>query len=523
MRKIENLDFLQQLFSPLDEDEFLPLSILSSGPWKQLHVDDVLLGTTTDEGTMFFSFLSDSFPQASEILATQYRTVVTVVISQAMNIPIATAKQITTAYFGGYEVEHTYEEVRDIICEIFADAVFNCPTQLFADSAAEQGVRTHRYLFAHKSTHSFFPEWMGVAHTEDLFYTVGSLSFLKDKSRYTDVLGSLGMKYLATQDYTSKEEQFMKDVVRRLGRLCANRGAIIILKAWTSNSTVSLSCLRKLDPLFIIRTIETLDNTNQVFAPEYGDEFFPEHPLAAKTWAKLPFKQVILGTTADEGTLLLDNIQYSSPALKQLLATDYRLAMTVAMQPIFGISISRARPIVDAYFGGPDVQHTNESVRKIASELLGDGALYCPVELMADIAARQGIDTYRYLFAYRSSHSFWPKWMGVTHGDDGLYVLGSLPFMKDKSSYTKALGDAGIRKLEKLDYTSGEENFMRQIVAIISSFVATGKPQLPDSGKEWPRYTPTDPAVLQLRPGNISEVKEKNDKCDLWRPHLLMQ
>lgn len=217
MRKIENLDFLQQLFSPLDEDEFLPLSILSSGPWKQLHVDDVLLGTTTDEGTMFFSFLSDSFPQASEILATQYRTVVTVVISQAMNIPIATAKEIATAYFGGYEVEHTYEEVRDIICEIFADAVLNCPTQLFADSAAEQGVRTHRYLFAHKSTHSFFPEWMGVAHTEDLFYTVGSLPFLKDKSRYTDVLGSLGRKYLATQDYTSKEEQFMKDVVSAWG------------------------------------------------------------------------------------------------------------------------------------------------------------------------------------------------------------------------------------------------------------------------------------------------------------------
>ncbi|XP_049272141.1 cholinesterase [Rhipicephalus sanguineus] len=116
-----------------------------------------------------------------------------------------------------------------------------------------------------------------------------------------------------------------------------------------------MSCLRKLDPSFIIRTIETLDHTYQVFVPEYGKEFFSEHPLAAKTWAKLPFNQVILGTTTDEGTLVLDNIQYSSPALKQILATDYRLGMTVALQPLFGISISRARPIVDAYFGGPDV------------------------------------------------------------------------------------------------------------------------------------------------------------------------
>ncbi|XP_050035949.1 acetylcholinesterase-1-like [Dermacentor andersoni] len=217
MRKVEKLNFLQQIFSPFDKDEFLPFSVLSPEPWKQLHVEDVLLGTTTDEGTMFFSFLSDSFPQASEVLATQYRTVVTVVISQAMNIPVSTAKELVLAYFGGHEVEHSYNEVRDIICEIFADAVFNCPTQLFADSAAEQGIRTHRYLFAYKSTHSFFPKWMGVAHTEDLFYTMGSLPFLRDKSRYTDVLGSLGKKYLATQDYTSEEEQFMKDVVSAWG------------------------------------------------------------------------------------------------------------------------------------------------------------------------------------------------------------------------------------------------------------------------------------------------------------------
>ncbi|KAH8023461.1 hypothetical protein HPB51_014710 [Rhipicephalus microplus] len=235
-----------------------------------------------------------------------------------------------------------------------------------------------------------------------------------------------------------------------------------------------MSCLRKLDPSFIMRTIETLDHTNQVFVPEYGDEFFPEHPLAAKTWANLPFKQVILGTTTDEGTLVLDNIQYSSPALKHILATDYRLAMTIALQPVFGISVSRARPIVDAYFGGPDVQHSSESVIKIASELIGDGVFYCPVKLMADVAARQGIDTYRYLFAHRSSFSFWPEWMGVTHGDDTTYVLGSLPFLKDESRYTKALGDVGIKKLRRLDYTSKEENFMQQIVAIISSFVATG-------------------------------------------------
>ncbi|XP_077484534.1 LOW QUALITY PROTEIN: uncharacterized protein LOC144094480 [Amblyomma americanum] len=217
MEKLGRVDFLKQLFSPLDRDEFLPFSVLSSKPWQKLNVEDILLGTTTDEGTMFFSFLTESFPQASEVLATQCRTVVTIVISQALNIPVSKAREVMSAYFGGHEIEHSFEEVRDIICEMFADAVFNCPAQLFADDAVGQGIQTHRYLFAYKSTHSFFPKWMGVAHTEDLFYTVGSLPFLKDKSRYSGALGSLGKKFLATRDYTSEEEEFIEDVVGAWG------------------------------------------------------------------------------------------------------------------------------------------------------------------------------------------------------------------------------------------------------------------------------------------------------------------
>ncbi|KAL3223135.1 hypothetical protein MRX96_027740 [Rhipicephalus microplus] len=255
---------------------------------------------------------------------------------------------------------------------------------------------------------------------------------------------------------------------------------------------------RQVDASFIIRTIETLDYTFQSFGPEYGDEFFPEHPLAAKTWEKLPFNEIILGTTADEGAFMLGYFQHSFPALKVFLAADYRLTMTTALLPLFGTSLPRARSIVKAYFGGPDVQHTNESIVKIASELIGDGVFYCPVKLMAEVAARQGINTYRYLFAHRPSYSVWPEWMGVTHGDDATFVLGSLPFLKDESRYTEVLGDVAIKKLQQLDYTSEEENFMQQIVAIISSFVATGKPQLPDPGQEWHRYDPSDPVVLQL-------------------------
>ncbi|XP_077563345.1 acetylcholinesterase-1-like [Haemaphysalis longicornis] len=285
-----------------------------------------------------------------------------------------------------------------------------------------------------------------------------------------------------------------------------------------------MSCLRKLQPSFVIQTLETLDPTQQLFSPVFGDDFFPDHPLAKNTWKKLALKQVILGTTLDEGTVIFENIQYTAPGLKNVLTTDYRLAITIAMQPLFGISVRPARRIVEAYFGGPDIHHTNDEVTKIFSQLLGDAVFYCPVKLTADITAEQGIEAYRFMFAHRASHSFWPKWMGVVHGDDIMYALGSLPFMKDKSRYVQAMCSACDENLQKANYTSGEETLMEQMVAAISSFAKSGKPVWPVSGVEWPRYTPDRPDVLYLRPGNFTTLREaKARDCELWRPHLLMK
>ncbi|KAH9368397.1 hypothetical protein HPB48_012673 [Haemaphysalis longicornis] len=164
INKLENINFLKRIFAPVDNDEFLPFSVLSSKPWQNLNVENVLLGTTANEGSMFFHFLQNAFSVVDDLLATQYRTVSTVVLSQALHIPMSEAREIVFSYFGDYGVEHSYEEVRDVISDMFADATFNCPTQLFAEDAAQQGIGTHRYIFSYKPTHSFFPEWMGVAH-----------------------------------------------------------------------------------------------------------------------------------------------------------------------------------------------------------------------------------------------------------------------------------------------------------------------------------------------------------------------
>ncbi|KAH6929828.1 hypothetical protein HPB50_005979 [Hyalomma asiaticum] len=192
------------------------------------------------------------------------------------------------------------------------------------------------------------------------------------------------------------------------------------------------------------------------------------------TWKKLPIQKVLFGNVLNEGTLLLDNIQYASPGFKSILSTDYRLAITLSMQPMFGISVAQARGIVQAYFGDADIEHTEEQVRVLFSELLGDAAFDCPVQLMSELTSEQGMDTYRYVFAHRGSYSFWPEWMGVAHSDETMYILGSLPFLNDPAYKVEAMGAAASEVMVSKNYTIEEYRFMEDVVKAVYSFVKTG-------------------------------------------------
>lgn len=282
------------------------------------------------------------------------------------------------------------------------------------------------------------------------------------------------------------------------------------------------ACLKKLDAAFVYKTLKSLDLVQQMFSPVHGDDFLPNHPLMEETWKHLGFKELLLGTTSNEGTLFFDNLQYTFPALGLLLKGDYRLAVTVALGPAFDIPISHARRIVFSYFGDYDVHHDSRSVGDIFSRIFGDAIFNCPTQLFADIAADQGINTYRYVFDYRSTSSLWPKWMGVAHGDELAYTTGSLPFVSDKSKHTKALGERFSQILANVTFTAEEDTLMTQLVSTWNSFVRNGKPVIPVPGSEWPLYKTESAKLMYLRPGNYTSARDPGrDFCELWRPYLL--
>ncbi|KAH9368393.1 hypothetical protein HPB48_012677 [Haemaphysalis longicornis] len=235
----------------------------------------------------------------------------------------------------------------------------------------------------------------------------------------------------------------------------------------------AISCLKKLEASVIYRTIEGQSAMQQVFPPVWGDEFLPENPLSEGTSKNLDVKEIVLGNVLNEGTLALDNIKYATPVVEQILAADYRLAITTVIQPMFGIGVSLARRIVEAYLGDYDVEHTPEQVTQLVSQLLGDAVFDCPNHILSELTSAQRIPTYRYLFAHRPSHSFWPEWMGVAHADDIMYVLGSLPFMNDTSRHIGVLRDVSAKQLAN-NYTAQEQGLMEHIVGAVYSFAKTG-------------------------------------------------
>lgn len=293
-----------------------------------------------------------------------------------------------------------------------------------------------------------------------------------------------------------------------------------------------LTCLRKLSASTIYATLEAQDEKGRLFAPIHGDDFMPNHPLSEETWKDLKLKEILLGTVSNEGSLFFEHIVKTYPSFASILSVEYRLPVTVALSQMFDVPLPKARAIVDWYFGDYDTQHDSSTVRRIMSEIFADSVFNCPTQLFGDLTASQGIATYRFVFAHRSSHSLWPEWMGVAHGDGMLYNLGSLVYLNDRSKYTEAVGTVGANYLSQLNYTSEENDFMMQIVRTWSNFIKNGIPTIDGSHLTdltdlsdftvWPKYTAENPQILFLRPNNFSTALDQGRKvCELWRPFLL--
>ncbi|XP_064471263.1 cholinesterase 1-like [Ornithodoros turicata] len=214
IRAITDLPYTKQVFAPVSGDDFLPSEPLEMDPLV-IETHEIFAGSTLQEGALFVDNMRYVSPGLFEELHGDYRTGVTLALSVLTGASVSESKEIVHAYYGGYEVEHDFTSVLEILAKIIGDAVFHCPTHYYLTVAAEKGISAYRYVFAHRPSYSLWPEWMGTTHTDDIMFTLGTIRDASEAategiSPFAVALNELGAKNITA---TVEEEEFMRDLM----------------------------------------------------------------------------------------------------------------------------------------------------------------------------------------------------------------------------------------------------------------------------------------------------------------------
>nr|XP_037278504.1 acetylcholinesterase-1-like [Rhipicephalus microplus] len=312
------------------------------------------------------------------------------------------------------------------------------------------------------------------------------------------------------------------NVVGQFVNVANAHGCIDNSKDWREETHAIVNCLRKVEADTIIAKLKEETTFKQMFPMVFGDQFFPNDPLDPETYASLHVKEILLGTTTDEGTVFLNNIRNVAPQFEDYISGNYRLAVTLALKTMFNIPLSHARDITVAYFGDQSVEHNRKSVIDIVCELFADATIYCPTLMFADVVTQRGVKAYRYVFAHRASDNYWPEWIGVTHGDDLPYTMGSLLLPKDENLFTPPVGQDLRDLVLKKTHTQDEEEFVKQIVASWTAFAKHGTPAMVTPGDKWPAHMTSNTLLVSLKPNSFNVTAEqRRSRCNLWKPLLL--
>ncbi|CAN7982964.1 unnamed protein product, partial [Ixodes hexagonus] len=189
--------------NPLDPDSSL------------LHVSDILIGTTKDDGAFLVSQLLSHVRWLEDQVdgPTTFR----LFLRTFMNVNHADAAKFSREYFDDDALQAQFEIQKNLSVAI-TDGGFVCGTDFFARTAIQQDVNVFRYVFEYRPSYSFWPSWISATHADELFYFLGTV-----RSRKMTLTAGHGKKLealLRNFEPTSDEFQFSDDLVDALATFC---------------------------------------------------------------------------------------------------------------------------------------------------------------------------------------------------------------------------------------------------------------------------------------------------------------
>uniref|UniRef100_A0A8C8VGX0 Carboxylic ester hydrolase n=1 Tax=Pelusios castaneus TaxID=367368 RepID=A0A8C8VGX0_9SAUR len=171
---LQKPDLMGMPFVPTPDGDFL-----SDAPPRLLKArhgrpTPLLTGTTANEGSYLLSGAGTGFnlENASSIGWDQLLHVVRLI---APGAPEEAIQAVARRYSqdGERQGEAQYRWAMD---QIIGDNFIVCPVAEVARKKAEAGSLVYAYYFTHRSSSLSSPEWMGVPHSSDLLFTLGTLA-----------------------------------------------------------------------------------------------------------------------------------------------------------------------------------------------------------------------------------------------------------------------------------------------------------------------------------------------------------
>ena len=215
MEGVSQLGHLADMFLPIYNDEFIPIHPLMPEEVKVLNGEEVFMGTVPDEGTMFINFPLQNILAQGDIAKTQYKIVPASIYPRLFDAPWGAIYHNFDQYFENAIDSYPEETTYNLIGQTYGDAVFTCPTNLFGQFLAKRKHSVYRYQFTHRSSLKLWPEWMGVVHSTDLPYMIGSI--LTHEANLADPRYNNTPEWFRTHKFTNEEIKFSKQLVKTLG------------------------------------------------------------------------------------------------------------------------------------------------------------------------------------------------------------------------------------------------------------------------------------------------------------------
>ncbi|CAN7982970.1 unnamed protein product [Ixodes hexagonus] len=302
-----------------------------------------------------------------------------------------------------------------------------------------------------------------------------------------------------------------------LRTVCRIFNCIDFHRPFEAQTSECVTCLRKIDAHRLVQESQKgLGLKYIAVLPGYGDSLLPNSSLDLDN-NRIHVKDVLIGTVEDDGAFLMKQFQSRLKWLKGLI--DGPTVIRVFLQSFYNIGPSKSAQLADAYFNQTEKQEETETLKAL-SAAVSDLGFNCPTDVFADAASGKNVSVFRYLFGHRPSFSFWDDWITVTHNEELPFFLGTI--RTAGAALRKKYGEPFAALLKDLKPNLQELSFSDELIHSLAEFCRTGKPKIPKTDQDWPKYTKEDKAYVILKPNDYSIAHgPRSKKCHLWEPYLV--